>query len=193
MGVSDAFLHGPLDRSREDVVLSVGMLTAAKGHDLVLRATARTSQLRRVVIVSPRPDGAEEHRLRLLAADLDIWLDIRIGISDEQLRIEYERARALAYLARGEPFGLAALEAQACGCPIVAADDAGLPEAIVDGTTGYAVPRDAQAVARALDRLSNPQASLRVQTAAAAHGRACTWEISARRIQGLLNSLVGTR
>jgi glycosyltransferase involved in cell wall biosynthesis len=193
MGVTDTFLHAALDRPREDIVLSVGMLTAAKGHDLVLHAAAQSSRMRTVTIVSPRPCDSEEQRLRRLASDLGVTLDIRVGVTDEQLRGEYERARVLAYLARGEPFGLAALEAQACGCPVVAADDAGLPEAIVDGMTGYAVARDADAVARAFDLLCEPQASARAQAAAAQHGRAWTWEISARHIRGMLDSLASAR
>jgi glycosyltransferase involved in cell wall biosynthesis len=193
MGVAETFLHGPLDRPRGDVVLSVGMLTAVKSHDLVILATSLSAQLRRVTVVSPRPNPPEERRLRAIARDVGISLNVRVGITDEDLRREYENARVTAYLARGEPFGLAALEAQACGCPVIAASDGGLSEAIVDGLTGFAVPRDPAAAASALDLLCETDRSERAQEAAAKHARAWTWDISAVRLQSLLDDLLHAR
>jgi UDP-glucose:tetrahydrobiopterin glucosyltransferase len=53
------------------------------------------------------------------------------------------RAAVVVYPARwDEPFGLAAAEAQACGCPVVAFRRGGLEEVIVDGVTGFLVPPD---------------------------------------------------
>jgi glycosyltransferase involved in cell wall biosynthesis len=186
MGVADVFLRGTLECPRTDNALSVGMLTALKGHDLVIRAAARSARIRQVTIVSPRPDDEEEQRLRRLAHDVGIDLTIRVGITDEELRSEYGRARVTAYLARGEPFGLAALEAQACGCPVVAAGDAGLREAIIDGMTGYAVDRSPDAAASAFDLLCDPQIGANTQREAAKHGRAATWDISTATLRDLL-------
>jgi D-inositol-3-phosphate glycosyltransferase len=190
MGVADVFLAGPLGRPREDAVLSVGALTPTKGHDLAILATSRSRMLRRVTIVSPRPNEAEEARLRQIAGDAGVALDIRTGITDEQLRSEYERARITAYLARGEPFGLAALEAQACGCPVVASAEGGLREAVLDGVTGFGVAREADAAARAFDALCEPDVSARMQAAAAAHARAWSWDASADQVHALLDEVI---
>lgn len=131
--------------------------------------------------------------MQSLAAAVDVTLEIRVGIRDVDLRAEYERARVMAYLARGEPFGLAALEAQACGCPVVVSAEGGLPETIIDGVTGYAVPRDPDAVGNAIDRLCQPETSLAAQTAAADHARARSWAISAARVQDILSDLLARR
>jgi glycosyltransferase involved in cell wall biosynthesis len=190
MGVADAFLNGVLGGPREAAVLSVGALTSAKGHDLAILGAARSRDLRRVTVVSPRPDEREGQRLRQLAHDSGIALDIRIGISDAELRSEYERARVTAYLARAEPFGLAALEAQACGCPVVGSAEGGLCEAIVDGVTGFGVAREPDAVGRAFDALSDPAVTRPMQAAAATHGRSWSWEASASHIRDLLEQVV---
>jgi glycosyltransferase involved in cell wall biosynthesis len=193
MGVPDAFLNGPLGGSRDDMVLSVGALTVVKGHDLAILGAARSRKLRRVTIVAPRPDDGEEQRLRRLARDSGIALDVRIGISDAELRSAYEHARVTAYLARAEPFGLAALEAQACGCPVVGSAEGGLREAILDGVTGFGVPRDPEAIARAFDALGDPEVARPMQEAAAIHARAWSWDVSAARVRDLLEEVGGTR
>ncbi|HET6174611.1 MAG TPA: glycosyltransferase [Gaiellales bacterium] len=107
-------------------------------------------------------------------------------MGDEELRGEYTRARVMAYLARSEPFGLAALEAQACGCPVVTSAEGGLQETIVEGVTGFAVPRDADAAARAFDALCEPDLAARAQAAAAEHGRGWSWDTSAAQVRVLL-------
>lgn len=53
-----------------------------------------------------------------------------------------------------ESFGVAAVEASACGVPVIAADVGGLPEVVVQGQTGYIVPKEnSEALAKALKRL----------------------------------------
>lgn len=189
MGVAELFLRGALGGARDASVLSVGALTAAKGHDLAILGAKRSRDIRRVTVVSPRPDRGEEKRLQLLARGSGVDLVIRIGITDSELRGEYERARATAYLARTEPFGLAALEAQACGCPVVGAAEGGLREAILDGVTGFGVDREPDAVARAFDALADPAVSRPMEVAAAAHGRTWSWDVSAGRVQELLEQV----
>jgi glycosyltransferase involved in cell wall biosynthesis len=73
-----------------------------------------------------------------------------------------------------ESFGLAALEAMACGVPAVASRVGGLPEVVTDGVDGYLVPvDDTQAVAEAALRLLE-DAELHARVAAAARRTAET-------------------
>jgi glycosyltransferase involved in cell wall biosynthesis len=164
-------------------VLSVGNLVANKGHELVIRAAARSRRRWPVVIVSPRPSAPEERRLRAVADGLGTPLAVRIGISDQELCHLYREAVATLYLAAMEPLGLASLEAQACGCPVIVSDEGGLPETVLPGETGWAIPRDAVVAADLLDQLDDRDLRETVCRQAAAHGARYTWERSTREFE----------
>jgi glycosyltransferase involved in cell wall biosynthesis len=188
LGVPDSF-GPPQTPASSGHVLSVGTLIPSKGHDLVLQACAMGRVRRRVMLVAPRGDQQEEHRLRRLAARLGVELDIRTHIGDDELRVLYQTAQATLYLAEREPLGLASLEAQACGCPVVVADEGGLPETVVPGRTGFVVPRDAGAAAQALDAFDDEGMRRAMARAAAAHGRAASWRRSGQAIRERLEDL----
>jgi glycosyltransferase involved in cell wall biosynthesis len=192
LGVPDGFRPGAGPGSGGHV-LSVGTLIPAKGHDLVLQACAMSKVRRRVVVVAPRGDEQEEARLRRLAASLLVDLDIRTRISDDELRALYQTAQATLYLAEAEPLGLASLEAQACGCPVVVADEGGLPETVVAGRTGFVVSRDPSAAGRALDALDDQTSRRTMAHAAAEHGRRASWRRSGETIRGRLEALCQAR
>ena len=65
----------------------------------------------------------------------------------------YNRFSVAVSLSRSESFGVVAVEAMACGCPVVTSDADGFTEVVVDGETGFIVPRnDAEAAAAAIQR-----------------------------------------
>jgi glycosyltransferase involved in cell wall biosynthesis len=188
MGVPDALLH--CERAPEPRhLLSVGMLIPTKGHDLVIRAAASLAPTWPLLIVAPRPAPEEEARLRRLARDLAVELDVRVGISDEELQEAYGAAVATLYLARGEPLGLVSLEAQACGCPVIVADEGGLPETVQDGRSGFVVTRSPEAAARALRELADPARRASMSAAAREHAAGWTWAVSARRVREQLEGV----
>jgi glycosyltransferase involved in cell wall biosynthesis len=187
LGVPDSFRpsHAPVAGH----VLSVGTLIPSKGHDLALHACALAQPRRRLVVVAPSACAPEEGRLRGLAARLGAEIEIRTGIDDDELRTLYQTAHATAYLAAREPLGLASLEAQACGCPVVVADEGGLPETVLPGRTGFVVARDAHAARQALDTLADESLRRTMGEAAAAHARRATWRASGETILGHLEAL----
>jgi glycosyltransferase involved in cell wall biosynthesis len=136
------------DQARGEFVLTVGTLIPTKGHDLVIEAAALSH--RPVTIVAPRPSPMEEGRLRALAQARRVSLEIFVSISDEALGQLYETAFATVYMARREPLGLVSLEAQMHGCPVVVADEGGLPETVHHGETGFCCPRQPEAITSAL-------------------------------------------
>lgn len=186
MGVAEELLHCAETGARDRFLLTVGALIPAKGHDLVLRAAAASTGRPPVQVVAPRPEPEEESRLRSLAAELGVELTMRIGIDDRELANLYATAHATLYLAGREPFGLVSVEAQACGCPVIVADEGGLPETIRDGITGYQAPRDPRAVASLVDRLADPARHASMSAAAREHARTWTWAESAKQVGELL-------
>ena len=74
-------------------------------------------------------------------------------VTDEEVRHEYRRAAAVL-LPGAEDFGIAPVEAQACGCPVVALAEGGARETVVDGETGILVAESTPAAfADAIDRV----------------------------------------
>lgn len=158
-GIADPFATDPaaFDPARErSHLLSVGTLIPSKGHDLVIGAAAAAAPGRTVVVVAPREDPEESARLADRASALGVHLELRIGVTDAELVELYRSAFATLYLAREEPLGLVSLESQACGTPVVVADDGGLVETVQDGVSGFHVARTAESAAAALTRLSDP-------------------------------------
>lgn len=189
LGVPLGFTPVPPEDA-QDYLLSVGTLIGTKGHDLAIEAIGRTRGRRPLRIIAPRRNQPEERRLIDLAAHHRVELDIRAGISDDELRDNYRRAHATLYLARAEPFGLVSVEAQACGSPVIVSAEGGLPETIIDGETGWAVAREAAAVAACLDTLDQPTRRADASRRAAAHGAGWTWDRSARAVQAALEEVI---
>ncbi|WP_422742336.1 D-inositol-3-phosphate glycosyltransferase [Mycobacterium sp. WMMD1722] len=162
----------------EPVVAFVGRIQPLKAPDILLRAAAKLPEVR--VLVAGGPSGSG-----LTAPDTLIALAAELGISDrvtflppqsrEQLVNVYRAADMVAVPSYSESFGLVAVEAQACGTPVVAAAVGGLPVAVRDGVTGTLVDgHDADDWAHAIDALlrSGPA---RLHRAAVEHAATFSW------------------
>lgn len=134
---------------REDHVLYVGRLAREKGIFTLLEAAARSSEPWRLRMIG---SGPAEQQLRAQARRLGITdrLELRPYLSDRHaLAHEYARAHCAVLPGHLETFGLVALEAAACGTPVVACETA--PSAAVIGSRCRTfAPRDAGALARAI-------------------------------------------
>jgi glycosyltransferase involved in cell wall biosynthesis len=167
-------------------ILSVGSLIPSKGHDLAIEAAGESGLDWPVVVVGPSSNPHEQARLHAIAANRHVRLEIRVGVTDEDLRDAYRCAFVTLYLAEREPFGLASLEAQACGSPAVVAAEGGLPETILEERTGWAVMRRAQPVARCLRRLMDCQVRQPMVEAGPAWASGHSWDRSAEMLDELL-------
>ncbi|MEA2684648.1 MAG: hypothetical protein QOK05_2976 [Chloroflexota bacterium] len=119
------------DLERSDHLLVVGRLAPYRRFDEAVRAA--TALGRRMVVAGSGPDEA---RLRALAGPT---VSFRGRVSDAELVDLYGRARALVVPGE-EDWGLAALEANASGTPVIAAAVGGSLETVVDGHTGVLYP-----------------------------------------------------
>jgi glycosyltransferase involved in cell wall biosynthesis len=178
-GVAAAFADCGPGPDRPTHVLSVGSLIPAKGHDVAIAAVATSGLGLPLVVVAHRNAAGERDRLEHLAAAAGLVLDVRIGVNDADLAALYAAALATLYLARAEPFGLASIESQACGTPVIVADDGGLPETVTDPTVGLVSPRRPDAVAAVLQALAADPADRRERAARARRAASgWTWERS---------------
>jgi D-inositol-3-phosphate glycosyltransferase len=177
------------------VLVFAGRIQPLKGPDVALRAAASLLRLspelaeRLVVVFVGGPSGSEvgaPGRLSALAASLGISRYVRFEppCSQRELADWYRAATMVLVPSHSESFGLVALEAQACGTPVVAAAVGGLRTAVRDGFSGVLVDgHDPEAWARVLAGLASSPARLaELSRGAVAHASGFGWPATADRL-----------
>lgn len=167
----------------EPVVAFAGRIQPLKAPDILLRAAAKLPGVR--VVVAGGPSGTASgtsNGLVGLAADLGITDRVTFlpPQSRENLAELFRAADVVAVPSYSESFGLVAVEAQACGTPVVAAAVGGLPVAVRDGVSGSLVAgHDVDRWASATDELlrrSTGASAAAVRRAAVQHAALFSWE-----------------
>ena len=180
------------------VLLFVGRIQPLKGLDVAVGALAALDDPAAELVVVGGPSGAdgpaELQRVLDLASGLGVLERIRFIEPQPHhlLSTWYRAADVVLVPSRSESFGLVALEAAACGRPVVAADVGGLRTIVDDGRTGYLIDgRDPAPYAAAVERLLR-DGDLAVSMGAAATERAgrYTWSTTAARLRRLYSDLV---
>jgi D-inositol-3-phosphate glycosyltransferase len=157
-----------------------------------------TADLRLVVVGGPAGHPARDpdrlEGLRQLAAEAGVLDRVAFLPPQPQDRLAafYSAAEVVLVPSRWESFGLVALEAQACGAPVVAAAVGGLRMVVGDGETGFLVPgHDPEEYARrALAILSDPALAARMSARATARAGRFSWEATAADIQSVYRELL---
>ncbi len=179
----------------DPTVVFVGRLQPFKGTDLAVQALAQLRRMvpdARLVIVggdSPRGSRGERIRLRLTARMLGVADRVHFlePVPHGELPELYRAADVVVVPSASESFGLVALEAAACGTPVVASAVGGLRLTVRDGETGYLVgARDPSDFAAALSRvLDDPSARDRLGANAVQLARRFPW---VRTADGILET-----
>jgi D-inositol-3-phosphate glycosyltransferase len=148
------------------IVLYVGRFDPRKGIETLVRAYAQlversadAQNLRLLIVGGSDPqedDGAERLRIEGIVNSLGIGASIQfVGmVGHDRLPLYYTAADVCVIPSHYEPFGLVAIEAMACGTPVVASAVGGLNFTVVPEATGLLVPaKDEAAFADAIERI----------------------------------------
>ncbi len=167
---------GPADERRTTQrrrVVVVSRLVERKGIGNVIAAVAQLPDVELVIAGGPPAamldDDDEARRFQSLAASLGVAdrVELRGAVPREAVPPLLRSADVVACCPWYEPFGLVAVEAMACGVPVVASAVGGLAESVADGVTGILVaPRQPRGIAEALGRLLGDERRRRAMGAA---------------------------
>ncbi|BBZ26555.1 D-inositol 3-phosphate glycosyltransferase [Mycolicibacterium madagascariense] len=165
-------------RADERVVAFVGRIQPLKAPDVLLRAVAKLPDVRVVIAGGPSGSGLANPDGLVRLAD-ELGMSDRVTFLPPQTRDQlvdvYRAADVVAVPSYAESFGLVAVEAQACGTPVVAAAVGGLPVAVRDGVSGVLVDgHDPGDWAAAIDGLFERGPDT-LRTAAMAHAASFSW------------------
>jgi D-inositol-3-phosphate glycosyltransferase len=187
------------------LVLFVGRIEPLKGVDTLLRAMSclKIRNLRRPVHLaiiggepdaSPREMSAEMARLQKLCDELCMGgMVVFLGKrGQDTLPYYYSAAEVLVMPSLYESFGMVALEAMACGTPVIASQVGGLAYLVQDGKTGYTIPdNEPEMLCEKLSGLlGNPELHSEMGLRAAEYAQDYSWEKIAAQILKVYEGLV---
>jgi D-inositol-3-phosphate glycosyltransferase len=186
------------------VLAFVGRLQPLKAPDVAVRTLAALTRgcpdldVELLVVGGPSGNGMDEpRRLAELASREGVDGRVRFlpARPNDRLACVYQAADLLLVPSRSESFGLVALEAQACGTPVVAARVGGLHHAVGDGTTGRLLtshdPEEWASVVASL--LRHPGKLAAMGQAAARFVGVHGWGVTASRLLDVYGELLQTR
>ncbi len=197
-------LQLPADRP---IILFVGRIEPLKGIDTLIKAVGLLSQPTTppderplVLIIGGAPqdllatNSHEMERLRVLRESLGLTEQIIFLGSKPQTALPhyYSAADVLVVPSHYESFGMVALEAMACGTPVIASKVGGLALVVQEGRTGYLVPdRDPEQLA---DRISaifaQPELTREISQRAVEWARQFRWPVIAQRIVEIYEEMI---
>ena len=188
------------------LLLFAGRLERLKGVDIAIRALAllrdrRHEDLRLIVLgEDARENGvrdgfeSEKERLKAVASAAGVRdsVDFVGSVAHHELPYFYAAADVCVMPSYSESFGLVGLEAQACGCPVVASDVSGLRSVVRDEVTGYLVDgHDPAMYAERIGRLlENPELAQQMGRRGRLLAQRFSWTRTADRLEHLFERVV---
>ena len=191
----------------ERLILFVGRIEPLKGLDVLLEAMGKYCHLTNakephiyLAVIGGDPEASPEEMdtemSRLQALREEYGLGEMVAFlgkqSQDTLPYYYSAAEAVVMPSHYESFGMVALEAMACGTPVVASQVGGLAFLVKDGVTGYTVPAgDPEALCSRLSAIiENPDLRREMSEQAAAFAGGYSWEIITERIAALYEEVL---
>jgi glycosyltransferase involved in cell wall biosynthesis len=111
---------------------------------------------------------------------------------DNQMAKIYSESLTTLCLSSNEPFGLMAIESMACETPVLAVDEGGFRETVVDGVTGFLLPRDPKVFVKKIEYLiANPKVAKKKGKAGRKHVmKNFSWERHGKQVESVLEKVV---
>jgi len=193
--VSAAFQPGPPlkehGQEQQNYLLAVSSPSAHKNFSRMIEAflLLRDHQDLNLHIVGGASGIFADDSLQRLASR-DKRIRFLGRLSDEQLIEQYQGATAFIFPSLYEGFGIPPLEAQACGCPVLAANAASIPE-VLQASALYFDPLDSQHMASAMERiLTDLPLRQSLRRRGLNNVARFSWEDSARRVSQRIDALL---
>ncbi|MEY4080474.1 MAG: glycosyltransferase MshA [Actinomycetota bacterium] len=173
------------------VLLFVGRIQPLKGVDVAVQSLAELNRKDAILLIVGGASGTEgdTELARVRSMIDDLGLDGQVRFVEPQphhiLSTYYRAADVVLVPSRSESFGLVALEAAACGTPVVANAVGGLLTIVDDERTGFLVPdRQPDVFASHIGRIiTDSDFAARMSKAAAEKARGYTWAFAAARLR----------
>ena len=121
--------------------------------------------------------GPEERNLKILVKNLGLKNVIFRGlISEKELIKAYSQALLVLYTPIREMFGIVPIEAMAAGVPVIAANEGGPKETIINGQTGFLVEADESKIAEKINQLKHSDIRMGMSENARNRAKKFTWD-----------------
>ncbi len=142
-------LVGKHDIYDKKIILTVARLDRYKGQDMIIKALPEVLKIHPDIVYLIVGKGPQNNELKKLVRDSGLDSSVRFAgfVPDEKLPEYYNLCDVFIMVPRQvrgdyEGFGLTYLEANACGKPVIGSRTGGVPEAIIEGKTGFIVDPD---------------------------------------------------
>jgi len=195
-----------LGLSEREFILFVGRIDAIKGIDVLIKAVNHLSRkplkgkqgLGLIIIggeldEDPQAESQEMQKLRKMVSQMKLQEKVAFWGAQRQdlLPYFYSAAKALVLPSRYESFGMVALEAMACGTPVIASKVGGLQYTVENGKTGFLIPEgDWQSMAdRIQEVIENPSLAKRLIQAGLSKVKQFSWPTVTKKIISIYDSL----
>lgn len=171
LGVDPSVFRRPKNNKKGNYVLFIGERDDRLGYGLVKEAVLKLKRNNNIKLIN-----------------LGFSKGSKKVSSDKEMVKEYSNAIATICTHQNEPFGIPPLESMACETPVLAVNEGGYKETVIDGKTGYLLPRDPKVFAEKITYLiDNPKVAEKLGKQGREHVKKnFNWEKHARSIEKYL-------
>ena len=158
LGVDDSLFKPVNTSNAKHYVVGLGGFYGHKNPELAIRSVGEVKQNRpKLLWIGNMVDEKYWIEMVELARSLDVTLELKKMVTDEQLVQLLSGAICMIYSSNLEPFGFAPLEANACGTPVIAVAEGGVRETIIHGKNGFLVNQRPKEIAQFISQLIDNQ------------------------------------